>query len=153
MIVVIKTGYTSSTQFKAALDSLHSQHHMTKKTAERCHRGGTSFCFTSVSQGVQASGAYVSGQARTGSAVVTNNSPQISVAENKDGYWVGQKFGNLYGSELWGQSNISCWYYTSAGDQPRWQVCGGMKVLRCEYLQSTLRAPRGSAVSLRASSH
>lgn len=89
------------------------------------HRGGTSFCFTSVSPGVQASGAYVSGQARTGSAIVTN-SPQISVAENEDELlgWP-ESLGISYGSELWGQSNISCWYYTSTRDQPRWQVCVG----------------------------
>lgn len=101
-----------------------------------------------ISPELQASGAYVSGQVRSGSAVVTT-SPRSQRLKIKMSYWVGQKVGESHGSELWGQSNIAGTVHplgTSPGGRCVWGGEGTM-------LRKSLRAPGGSAISLRASSH
>lgn len=111
-----------STQFKAALDSTLPTSHDQENS--RAYQGGTSSALPQFPS-MQASGAYVSD--RPGLECCSNKQPPDLSGWKQRWAFIGlaKKFGNLLRKWTWGQSNISCWYYTSAGDQPRWQVCVG----------------------------
>lgn len=153
VIVVIKTGYTSSTQFKAALDSYTPNITWPRKQQSASPRRHILLLYLSFPRSAGLRSICI----RTGQdweCCSNKQPPDLSGWKQRWAIGLAKKFGNLL--RKWTLGPIQyfllvlhiCW-----GPAQVAGMCGGMKVLRCEYLQSTLRAPRGSAVSLRASSH